>query len=309
MTTGRYEAEPTMRQIFKNMTFGEERALYGVCGALVEDCRIEGEEDGESFLKESKDIAVRRCRFDLRYPFWHTEKLELTDSEMTENCRAALWYGKKIRIERCAMNGIKALRECSDVSLKDVRAVSPEFGWRCERLSLADCSLASEYAFFGSKDIAAERLGFTGKYSFQYTERVSLSDCALKTKDAFWHATDVTVSDSVVDGEYLGWYSEGLTFVRCKIRGTQPFCYCKRLKLIDCTMEDCDLAFEYSDVEADVKGTIASVKNPRSGRIVADGYGEIILRDSKYPAEAQILKRKQEDLRAPNLGGGEERPC
>lgn len=41
----------------------------------------------------------------------------------------------------------------------------------------------------------------------------------------------MTVRDSVIKGEYLAWYSEGLTLVHCRIIGTQPFCYCKGLKL------------------------------------------------------------------------------
>ena len=100
----------------------------------------------------------------------------------------------------------------------------------------------------------------------------------------------MTVTDSVIDGEYLGWYSEGLTLVRCHIKGTQPLCYCKRLTLIDCTMEDCDLAFEYSDVEASIHSSILSVKNVRSGHITADAIGEVIRTpDSVYPAEAVIV--------------------
>ena len=42
-------------------------------------------------------------------------------------------------------------------------------------------------------------------------------------------------------------------------------------------MESTDLSFEYSEVEADIKGHIDSVKNPKSGIIVADSVGEIIL--------------------------------
>ena len=133
---------------------------------------------------------------------------------------------------------------------------------------------------------------FTGKYSFQYAQDVRISRSRLQTKDAFWHAKDVTVTDSVLNGEYLGWYSEGLTLIRCHIKGTQPLCYCKDLKLIDCTMEDCDLAFEYSDVEAEVRGGILSVKNPRSGRIVADRIGEVIrTADSVYPSEGVVIER------------------
>lgn len=79
-------------------------------------------------------------------------------------------------------------------------------------------------------------------------------------------------------GEYLGWYSENLTLIRCHISGTQPLCYCENLHLIDCTMEGTDLSFEYSSVEAEVRGEILSVKNPRSGCIVAEPSARSFLR-------------------------------
>jgi hypothetical protein len=120
-----------------------------------------------------------------------------------------------------------------------------------------------------------------GKYSFQYIENVVMRNCELRTKDAFWHAKNVTVYDSVIEGEYLGWYSEDLRLVRCHIKGTQPLCYCKNLVLEDCTCEDCDLSFERSSVEADIRGNIVSVKNPVSGYIKADSIGEIIF-DEKH---------------------------
>lgn len=41
-------------------------------------------------------------------------------------------------------------------------------------------------------------------------------------------------------------------------------------------MENTDLSFEYSDVEADIKGHVVSIKNPRSGNITVDSVGDII---------------------------------
>ena len=84
------------------------------------------------------------------------------------------------------------------------------------------------------------------------------------------------VRDSIVRGEYLAWYSENVTFERCKIVGTQPFCYCKGLRLVDCEMIDTDLAFERSEVEANLLAPIVSIKNPLSGRIRVPAVGEII---------------------------------
>ena len=109
----------------------------------------------------------------------------------------------------------------------------------------------------------------------------------------FTHPSEIIgdMIGSVVKGEYLAWFSEGLTLIDCKIIGTQPLCYCKNLKLINCTMEDCDLSFEYSDVDADVKGHIVSVKNPKSGKIVADSVGEIIFEDAVMETDGQVIIR------------------
>lgn len=279
-------------KVIENQRFGEERALYHTKNAIVENCRFEGIEDGESFLKESEDIVVRKCFMDLRYPMWHCDRLKVEDCEMTKNCRAALWYDRDVTVVNSKLNGIKALRECENVTLSEVCADSPEFAWRCKGLTVKGGTFLSEYAFFESKAIRAEDLKLSGKYSFQYTENVELKRARCKTKDAFWHAKNAVLLDCELDGEYIGWYSDGLTLKNCHIKGTQPFCYCKHLRLIDCTMEDCDLAFEYSDVNADIRGNILSVKNPLSGRIVADGFGEIIIKDSKYPCTAELTVRK-----------------
>ena len=58
-------------------------------------------------------------------------------------------------------------------------------------------------------------------------------------------------------------------------------------------MENTDLSFEYSDVEADIKGHIDSVKNPKSGTIVADSVGEIILEDAIMKCRGQVLLREE----------------
>lgn len=275
----------------KDATFSEERALYNLHDAVVQSCRFEGEEDGESALKESGKLRVEDCYFDLRYPLWHVTGASIVRGEMTENCRAALWYGKNITAEECKMHGIKALRECENVSLYRCDVSSAEFGWKCSFINVSGGAIESEYAFFLSKDLFVTNLQFHGKYSFQYVENAKFSKCTLDTKDAFWHSKNVVAKDCVLRGEYLGWYSENLTLVRCKIIGTQPLCYCKGLKLVDCETENCDLAFEYSSVKASIKGGIVSIKNPHSGKIVADSVDNVVLKDSVLKTRAQIFVR------------------
>lgn len=260
----------------QNQTFDEERALYGSKDLIVRDCSFDGPADGESALKECENVQAIHSFFNLRYPFWHDHELKISDSEMTELCRAALWYSDHVEITDTKLHGIKALRECSDVKLKGCDIVSPEFGWSVQRIEMDDCTAESEYFMMRSSHLYFRNVRMKGKYSFQYIEDSVFENCNFDTKDAFWHAKNIVVRDSVVKGEYLAWYCENVTFENCKIIGTQPLCYCKNLKLINCEMIDTDLAFERSEVEAEITTPVISIKNPLSGSITVPSVGEII---------------------------------
>lgn len=279
-------------RVIENLRFDEERALYASEDVKIVNCRFEGPADGESALKECRNVVVENCYCDLRYPMWHCDNLVVENTVQTENCRAALWYDNNIKLKNCTLGGIKAVRECTCVTIENCTIDSPEFGWRSSGIVIENSSIISQYAFFESRNITADGLKLEGKYTFQYIENSTFKNCRFQTKDAFWHAKNVTVYDSFLGGEYLAWYSENLTLVRCHIKGTQPLCYCKNLKLIDCTTQDCDLTFEYSDVEATIKGGIVSVKNPESGKICADEIGELIVTDdSRRPVGAEVYER------------------
>lgn len=275
-------------EIIENKSFEEERALYEKNGVHLKGCRFEGKADGESALKECADITAENCFFDLRYPLWHDDKLKIINSEMTVNCRAALWYSRDIEIIGTKMHGIKALRECEDIVIDGCDIVSPEFGWSSKNIKMRNTTAASEYFMMRAENIGFENVDFSGKYSFQYIKNAVFDNCRFDTKDAFWHAENVTVKNSVVKGEYLAWYSDGLTLENCVVIGTQPLCYCKNLTLINCEMHETDLAFEKSDVNASITTPVISIKNALSGKIVAPAVGEIICSDSRYKCEIVI---------------------
>ena len=274
--------------------FDEERALYHLQNADVTDCVFAGPADGESVLKESADVGLKNCRFSLRYPLWHVKGFTMTESSMDDKTRAAIWYAENGDIIDSVLEGIKAVRECAHIRLERCQVESQEFGWKSQDITLIDTSIVSEYLFLDSRDVKLRGVKMKGKYSFQYVENLEIDDCELDTKDAFWHSKNVTVRDSIVKGEYLGWFSDGLTLINCKIIGTQPLCYCKNLKLINCTMEDTDLSFEYSDVEADVRGHVISIKNPKSGIITVDSVGEIIRENPVMECSGEIVIRGEE---------------
>ncbi|MDE5639382.1 MAG: DUF3737 family protein, partial [Odoribacter sp.] len=68
------------------------------------------------------------------------------------------------------------------------------------------------------------------------------------------------------------------------------------LILENCTFgPDCDRAFEYSTLKADIRGAITNIKNPKSGYIIADSIESVTLDENiKAPADCIIEQRKQE---------------
>ena len=204
-------------QSIEHQTFDAERALYGSRDLTVRHCNFDGPADGESAFKECANIGAEDCFFNLRYPFWHDHGLTIRNCELTELCRAALWYSDHITIEDTRLHGIKALRECAGATLRGCDIVSPEFGWSVRGVTMEDCTADSEYFMMRSTGLRFAGVRMKGKYSFQYIEDAVFDHCTFDTKDAFWHAKNVMVKNSVVKGEYLAWYCENVTFENCRI--------------------------------------------------------------------------------------------
>lgn len=48
-------------RLIENQTFDMERALYGSDGVTVLNCAFDGPADGESALKESRNVQIDKC--------------------------------------------------------------------------------------------------------------------------------------------------------------------------------------------------------------------------------------------------------
>lgn len=284
--------------IIQDQTFDKERELYGIHDTFIKHCTFDGPADGESVLKECRNVRVEDSFFDLRYSLWHDRDLVLARCELTENCRAALWYDEDVTVTDSKLHGIKAFRECQNVRLENCEIISDEFGWFSDNISFENCTAESKYFLMRNRGVQAKNLEMSAKYSLQYIEDGLFEDCVIDSKDAFWHAKNVTVKNSILGGEYLAWYSENLTFENCRIIGTQPFCYCKNLTLINCEMVNCDLAFERSSVQATITTPVVSIKNPLAeSRISLPAVGEII-RDIPEATGEIVVENASESLSA-----------
>ena len=173
-----------------------------------------------------------------------------------------------------------------------------EVFWRCKNILIKNLKLhGGTYPFMFSSNIYIDGLESDSKYVFQYVKNAEIHHAKITTKDAFWEVENVTIYDSELNGEYLGWHSRNLRLVNCHISGEQPLCYAHNLILENCTFDPaCDRAFEYSDLDADIRGAITNIKNPRTGRIVADEIGSITIDENiKAPADCKIEVRGHSD--------------
>ena len=272
-------------QTIKDKEFGGERPLFGSHHLNLENVTIHA---GESALKRCTDIHATGCRFEGKYPFWHVDRFTIDRCLFTPGARAALWYSSGLVMTDTRVEAPKMFREMHDLRLE--RVVIPdaqETLWHCSGVTMRDVEVhGADYLLMHSSDIDIADYRQQGNYSFQYCRNVVIRNAVIDSKDAFWNTDNVTLIDCTLTGEYLGWHSRGLHLVRCRIAGTQPLCYCRDLVMEDCEMAyDCDLASEESTLQATIRGNITSVKNPASGSITADSYGEIIL-DGHAPAPA-----------------------
>ena len=276
-------------KVISNTEFGGERPLFESHGLRMENVTIHA---GESALKECSDIEAINCRFEGNYPFWHVHGFVIDRCFFDVGGRSALWYSDHLKMTRTRIDAPKMFREMHDIEIEDVEMTdADEVFWRCNRLNIKNLKLhEGTYPFMFCNDLYIDGLESDSKYVFQYVKNMELHHAKITTKDALWESENVTIYDSELNGEYLGWHSCNLRLVRCRISGTQPLCYAENLLLEDCIMaDDCDLAFEYSSVQATVNSHIHSVKNPRSGRIAARSFGKIILDENiKAPADCKI---------------------
>lgn len=273
----------------ENEEFGGERPLFGSENLELINVTIHA---GESAIKNCKDIKAVNCRFEGKYPFWHVDRFEIIDSLFTEGARAALWYSRDLKMRNTLVEAPKMFREMYGIDLEDVKIPdAQETLWHCGDIRLRNVEVRNaDYIFMHCSNIDIEEYEQHGNYSFQYCRDVEIRRAVIHSKDAFWNTENVTVRDSELDGEYLGWHSKNLHLINCKISGTQPLCYCHNLILENCEFApDCDLAFEDSDMKAEIVSPVTSIKNPRTGIIRAKSFGNIFYDDfCKEPADCEI---------------------
>ena len=252
-----------------------ERALFAKKDLKICDTIFE---NGESPLKESKNIELYSSMFKWKYPLWYSSDIYLKDCTLFEMARAGIWYTNNIKVEDTLIEAPKNFRRCENVSLKNVSFVNAaETLWSCNNITGSAVRAKGDYFLMNSSQISLDGFELVGNYSFDGAKNAVIKNAKMLSKDAFWNSENVTVYDSFISGEYLGWNAKNLTLVNCCIESLQGLCYIDNLVMKNCKLINTTLAFEYSTVDAQICSKIDSVLNPSGGIIKAEQIDELII--------------------------------
>ena len=271
--------------------FTGERALFASDGLVIKDSTFA---DGESPLKESRDIALEGCIFKWKYPLWYCENIACDRVTLLETARSGIWYTRNISISDSVIEAPKTFRRSSGITLKNCRLPkAQETLWSCRDITLDSVSATGDYFAMNAENIRIRDFELVGNYGFDGAKNVEIRGARILSKDAFWNAENVTVYDSLIIGEYLGWNSRNVTFVNCTVDSNQGMCYMNNVRMENCKFLNTDLAFEYSEAYVTALSPIDSVKNPSSGKIVAPSIGTLIMEPTRVdPAMTEIITEK-----------------
>lgn len=270
------------KQIRQEFLTGE-RALFASQDMDIYDSIFD---QGESPLKESRDIRLYNSMFKWKYPLWYCRNIQAEDCTWFDMARAGVWYTDNIEVDRALIEAPKNFRRCDGVKLKHVNFVNAEETlWNCKNIEMTDVQARGDYFAMNCENIEIQNFELVGNYSFDGVKHMTMKNAKLLSKDAFWNTDQVTVYDSFISGEYLGWNAKNLTLINCTVESLQGMCYIDNLVMKNCKLINTTLAFEYSTVEADICSHIDSVINPTSGTITADSIGELILEKDRIKPE------------------------
>ena len=263
-----------MKEIRQEFLTGERALFHGQDLAIYHTTFA----DGESPLKESRNIYLEGSLFQWKYPLWYSRDIRLKDCTLFEMARAGIWYTHNLEMENTLVEAPKNFRRATGLRIRQVSFPNAaETLWSCQDVTMEHVTARGDYFAMNSSDMKISDFELVGNYSFDGVKNVEIDRARMISKDAFWNSENVTVRNAFISGEYLGWNAKNLTLIDCTIESLQGMCYIDNLVMKNCKLLNTTLAFEYSTVDAQISNRVDSVMNPSGGTIRAKEIKTLIM--------------------------------
>ncbi|KRN28132.1 hypothetical protein IV38_GL001583 [Lactobacillus selangorensis] len=219
---------------YNNQFFEGERSLFAEHDANIVNTTFG---NGESPLKESRNITLTDSIFKWKYPLWYSKHVHVDHSIFETMSRSGIWYTDDIDIKNSTLQAPKLFRRAHQITLtNDHFSDAEETLWNCSDIHIDNVQATGDYFGMNSENIYVDHLNLVGNYVFDGAKNVEVHNSTFVSKDAFWNCDNVTVYDSTINGEYLAWNTKNLTLINCTIESEQGLCYIDHL-----TMKNCQL--------------------------------------------------------------------
>ena len=263
-----------MKEIRQEFLTGERALFHGQDLAIYDTTFA----DGESPLKESRNIYLEGSLFQWKYPLWYSRDIRLKDCTLFEMARAGIWYTHNLEMENTLVEAPKNFRRATGLRIRQVNFPNAaETLWSCQDVTMEHVTARGDYFAMNSSDMKISDFELVGNYSFDGVKNVEIDRARMISKDAFWNSENVTVRNAFISGEYLGWNAKNLTLIDCTIESLQGMCYIDNLVMKNCKLLNTTLAFEYSTVDAQISNRVDSVMNHSGGTIRAKEIKTLIM--------------------------------
>ena len=132
-----------MKEIIRGYYKGE-RPLFHEHDLKIVDTIFD---EGESPLKESRDIELYGSMFKWKYPLWYSNNIKVDNCTWFEMGRSGVWYTNHISVKNSLIEAPKNFRRCTDVTLENVSMPNAaETFWSCDGVVLNSVTAKGDYA-------------------------------------------------------------------------------------------------------------------------------------------------------------------
>ena len=239
--------------------FEGERALF-----FAEDTNITNAtfRNGESPLKESKNITLENCKFEWKYPLWYSKKIKAKNIVFEETARSGVWYAEGVTIKDSTIlapktfrysrwpslfgvdmpNADEALWHCSAVTLNTVKAKGESIGLGLKSGTVLRSTLQGDFLFDGCENVRIEESdlesysGFCNSYKSEFikvrvkgdrffggAENVKVYDSRFVGKYVLRGASDLQLDNVYVEGDYFGLGAADVYATGMEVQGNYLF--------------------------------------------------------------------------------------
>ena len=155
---------PGSSGIISDRILSGERALFQARELVIDRCIFE---NGESPLKEGRNLRLNQVSFKWKYPLWYCRNITVSDSAFFEMGRAGIWYTDDITMTDCLYEAPKGFRKVRRGRIANVRFPNAqETLWNCEDMELENVTARGDYFAMNLSRARISGLDLVGNYGF-----------------------------------------------------------------------------------------------------------------------------------------------